>query len=89
MGRISQYRQKHPEWGCSKLKITKRPLQVKKSAEKSLVGRSRLNKAVLCGEKGFKSNQNQYSFNWQNTTTDTDTKVVYIIPKLLDGRRTK
>src|SRR6218665_3077195 len=25
---------------------------------------------------------NQYSFNWQNTTTDTDAKVVYIIPKL-------
>ena|SRR6218665_2353455 len=32
---------------------------------------------------------NQYSFNWQNTTIDTDAKVVYIIPKLLDGRRTK
>ena len=28
---------------------------------------------------------NQYSFNWQNTTTDTDAKVVYIIPKLLNG----
>ena len=32
---------------------------------------------------------NQYSFNWQNTTTDADAKVVYTIPKLLDGRRTK
>src|SRR6218665_2511614 len=36
----------------------------------------------------IKSNQIN-SFNWQNTTTDTDAKVVYIIPKLLDGRRTK
>ena len=32
---------------------------------------------------------NQYSFNWQNITTDTDEKVVYINPMLLDGRRTK
>jgi len=32
---------------------------------------------------------NQYSFNWQNTTTDTDAKVVCIIPKLPDGRRTE
>src|SRR6218665_2764721 len=32
---------------------------------------------------------NQSSFNWQNTTTDTDAKVVYIIPMLLDERRTK
>src|SRR6218665_235135 len=37
----------------------------------------------------FQIKSNQYSFNWQNTTTDTDAKVVYIIPKLLDGRRTK
>src|SRR6218665_3001240 len=38
----------------------------------------------------YKIKSNQYSFNWQNTTTDTDAKVVYIlIPKLLDGRRTK
>ena len=41
------------------------------------------------GREGIKSKSNQYSFNWQNTITDTDAKVVYIIPKLLDGRRTK
>src|SRR6218665_842610 len=35
------------------------------------------------------SKSNQYSFNWQITTTDTDAKVVYIIPMLLDERRTK
>src|SRR6218665_3123379 len=37
----------------------------------------------------IKSKSNKYSFNWQNTTTDTDAKVVYIIPKLLDGRRSR
>src|SRR6218665_2225818 len=32
---------------------------------------------------------NQYSFNSQNTTTDTDAKVVYIIPKLLAMMRVR
>ena len=45
---------------------------------------------VRCNTRGIRKKEsvrslnqiksNQYSFNWQNTTTDTDAKVVYIIP---------
>ena len=47
------------------------------------------NTAIVDPLHQIKIKSNQYSFNWQNTTTDTYAKVVYIIPKLLDGRRTK
>ena len=36
--------------------------------------------------KSFKIKSNQYSFNWQNTTTDTDAKVVYKITSLAEVR---
>ena len=48
---------------------------VKQHRQQQTLGKTHLHTLI-------KIKSNQYSFNWKNTTTDTDAKVVFIIPML-------